>query len=385
MIVVQFTRSIKDQTVVLFSNNKDILCRWRECLKDLLNPITSTPADTQEVHLGEGNTSLQMMSSLLPKHWRLGRRQAVIKSRPEIIKILESGRSWEGIEKSANCGDHSHTQKGRQEWMHQISGAFVSLASLEKSMSLLWKKCRKIIEENLDDTQYGFRPSPSTTDQNFTLQQIFKKSWEYTKDVYICFVDFEKAYDWVPREKLWGVLRENGVDGNLLLTVNTLYFSSEVCVRVGGGNSQQFNVRCWTLTRVCAVTTPLHSLIHIWFALTFAAQSTRLSLLGLAGSTVCFLGTVGTANIFSTAPPACTQLVFCDQAGMKISTEKTEILGLWLSRISRQCMLQVSGNTLVTGGEVPWSTAVVPKVGGIAPLGARIGENNTKEAKTLNH
>jgi len=34
----------------------------------------------------------------------------------------------------------------------------------------------------------------------------------------------------------------------------------------------------------------------------------------------------------------------CDQAGMKISTKKTEVF--WLTRNPRQCMLQVSGNTL---------------------------------------
>ena len=51
-------------------------------------------------------------------------------------------------------------------------------------------------------TQCGLRPGCSTTDQIFTLQQIFEKSWEYAKDVYTCFVDLEKAYDRVTREKL---------------------------------------------------------------------------------------------------------------------------------------------------------------------------------------
>jgi len=46
---------------------------------------------------------------------------------------------------------------------------------------------------------------------------------EYAKDIYTCFVDLQKAYDQIPREKICGVLREHGVDGRLLLVVKSLY------------------------------------------------------------------------------------------------------------------------------------------------------------------
>ena len=52
---------------------------------------------------------------------------------------------------------------------------------------------------------------------------IFEKSWEYAQDVYTCFVDLERAYERIPRENLWRVLREYGVDGRLLLAVKSLY------------------------------------------------------------------------------------------------------------------------------------------------------------------
>ena len=48
----------------------------------------------------------------------------------------------------------------------------------------LGKRCREINEPKLNDTQCGFHPGHSTTDQIFTLQQIFEKSWEYAKNVY---------------------------------------------------------------------------------------------------------------------------------------------------------------------------------------------------------
>ena len=45
-------RSIKDQSGALLSNEKDIFHRLREVFKDLLNPVSITPPDAQEVHLG---------------------------------------------------------------------------------------------------------------------------------------------------------------------------------------------------------------------------------------------------------------------------------------------------------------------------------------------
>jgi len=47
--------SIKDQNGVLLCNEEDILDRRREHFKDLWNPVTIIPPDTQKIHLREDN------------------------------------------------------------------------------------------------------------------------------------------------------------------------------------------------------------------------------------------------------------------------------------------------------------------------------------------
>ena len=96
------------------------------------------------------------------------------------------------------------------------------------------------MESILEDGQRGFRWGRNTTDQNFTLKQIFEKSWKYGKDFFACFVDLEKAHDRVPWNKLWKVLREYGVDGQLLHAIKSLYRQLEVCDRVTGKQSKPF-------------------------------------------------------------------------------------------------------------------------------------------------
>ena len=79
-------------------------------------------------------------------------------------------------------------------------------------------------------------------DQYLALQQIFGKSWEYAKEVNACFVDLEKACDRIPRDKLWAVLLQYGVDSQLLTAIKSLYVHSEVCVRVYSAATKPFRV-----------------------------------------------------------------------------------------------------------------------------------------------
>ena len=50
-------------------------------------------------------------------------------------------------------------------------------------------------ERELDDYQVGFRGGRSTVDQIFTLRQILEKYWEYNKDSWYIFIDFNQAYE----------------------------------------------------------------------------------------------------------------------------------------------------------------------------------------------
>ena len=106
----------------------------------------------------------------------------------------------------------------------------------------LERKCREIVKPKLNESQCGFRSGHSTTDQIFTLKQIFEKSWEYGKVLFVCFVDLEKAYDGVPRDKLWKVLPEYGFNGQLLRAIKSFYCRPEICFWVNGKQSKPFHV-----------------------------------------------------------------------------------------------------------------------------------------------
>ena len=56
-------------------------------------------------------------------------------------------------------------------------------------------------------------------DHIFSIRQILEKKWEYNKDVYQLFIDFEKAYDSIKRESLYNILIKFGIPKKLVRLV----------------------------------------------------------------------------------------------------------------------------------------------------------------------
>jgi hypothetical protein len=75
----------------------------------------------------------------------------------------------------------------------------------------------------LHESQGGFRKGRSATDQLYTLHTLASMRARRRQSTWLCFVDFEKAYDNVWREGLWYRLREVGVDGKMLRVIQQLY------------------------------------------------------------------------------------------------------------------------------------------------------------------
>ena len=52
-------------------------------------------------------------------------------------------------------------------------------------------------------------PGISTTDAIFIVRQLQEKYLEKKKELWMAFIDLEKAIDRVPREMIWWALRES--------------------------------------------------------------------------------------------------------------------------------------------------------------------------------
>ena len=67
-----------------------------------------------------------------------------------------------------------------------------------------------------------------------------KKQESSRKNIYFCFTDYAKAFDYVDHNKLWKILKEMGIPRHLTCLLRNLYAGQEATVRTGHGITDSF-------------------------------------------------------------------------------------------------------------------------------------------------
>ena len=76
-----------------------------------------------------------------------------------------------------------------------------------------------------------------------SIRWIIKKAREFQKNIYLCFIDYAKAFDCVDHNKLWKSLKEMGIPDHLTGLFRNLYAGQEATVRTGHGVTDWFQIR----------------------------------------------------------------------------------------------------------------------------------------------
>ena len=71
------------------------------------------------------------------------------------------------------------------------------------------------MNHELPDAQAGFRKGRGTENQIANIRWITEKAKELQKNIYLCIIDYAKAFDCVDHNKLWKILKEKGIPDHL--------------------------------------------------------------------------------------------------------------------------------------------------------------------------
>ena len=109
-------------------------------------------------------------------------------------------------------------------------------------LKILQARLQQYVNRELPDVQAGFRKCRGTSDQIANICWIMEKAREFQKNIYFCFTDYVKDFDYVDHNKVWKILKEIGIPDHLTCLLRNLYTGQEATVRTGHGTTDWFVV-----------------------------------------------------------------------------------------------------------------------------------------------
>ena len=99
-------------------------------------------------------------------------------------------------------------------------------------LKILQDRLQQYMNQELPDIQAGFRKGRGTRDKIANIHWIIEKAREFQKNIYVCFIDYAKAFDCVDHNKLRKILQQMGIPDHLTCLLRNLYAGQKATVKL---------------------------------------------------------------------------------------------------------------------------------------------------------
>ncbi|KAI4896154.1 hypothetical protein NFI96_009623 [Prochilodus magdalenae] len=268
---------VKDKEGKLLTTEREQEVRWAEHFREVLNrPPPSEEADIQEaIEDLDVNIAPPEKQEIITATKSLKNRKApgqdnlnaeLFKADPELAtNILQPlfTAVWEGkqvpddwtrgvIVKIPKKGSLSDCNNWRGITLLSIPSKIMT--------KIIIQRISEAVDARLREEQAGFRRGRGCTDHIFALRNIIEQCTEWQRQLYINFVDFQKAFDSIHRESLWRILRAYGIPMEIVLLIKSFYANFSCCV----GNSDIYFEVGTGVRQGCVMSSLLFNLVIDW-------------------------------------------------------------------------------------------------------------------------
>ena len=141
------------------------------------------------------------------------------------------------------CQQIWKTQQWPQDWKRSVSilipkkghakecSNYLTIALISHASKIMLKilqaRLQQYVNRELPDVQARFRTGRGARDQIANIHWIIEKAREFQKNIYFCFIDYDKAFVCVDHHKLWKILQEMGIPDHLTCLLRNLYAGQE--------------------------------------------------------------------------------------------------------------------------------------------------------------
>lgn len=103
----------------------------------------------------------------------------------------------------------------------------------------IYKKC----ERDISDSQFGFRQGLGTREAIVATQVLVQNCHDQRRDVCLCFIDYEKAFDRVQHHKLMQLLKRLDIDQKDIRCIENLYWNQTAQIEVDNNMSNTIQIK----------------------------------------------------------------------------------------------------------------------------------------------
>lgn len=236
------TMPVKDTTGQLLTDPTDQLKRWFEHFEQLFQVSTRPPTpqhdpprvrrisrvNTEAPSLHEIETAIQSMkSNKAPGVDRISAE--MLKADPAIsAQLLHQlfRNIWDTATFPADWMQGvlvKVPKKGDLTVCDNWRGIMLLCIVLKVLCKVILNRIQEKIDATLRRQQAGFRAGRSCVDHIVTLRIILEQVNEFQESLYMVFIDYEKAFDRLNHENMWGALRRKGVPEKIIGLIEAQY------------------------------------------------------------------------------------------------------------------------------------------------------------------
>ena len=246
--------AIKDKNGILLFDKQEVANRWEEYIKELYDdkarPAQKEPYETNGPDLMKEEINHAINSI---KSGKVGGKDRIL---IEHLKALDDEAL--GIVHNL-CQDIHATGHIPDDLRHSL---FIKLPKKAKAMDcsqhhtislmshlmkvilkVILTRNERVLDSEIGETQAGFRSGLGTREGIFNLRAIFDTYLDVRKDVFICFIDYEKAFDHVYHHNLMNELNKYTIDGKDLNIMQNLYWNQTASIQLEDEESNQFSIK----------------------------------------------------------------------------------------------------------------------------------------------
>ena len=172
-------------------------------------------------------------------------------------------------------------------------------------------------------------------------------SWKkFQKNIYFCFIDYAKAFDYVDYNQLWKILHKMGIPDHFTCLLRNLYAHEEVTVRTGHGTTGWFQIGNGVCQ--CCILPPCSFNLYAEYIMLNARLDEAQAEIKIAGRNINNLRYADDTTFMAESKEEVKSLLMkikgeSEKVGLKLSIQKTKIMAS-----SPVTSWQIGGETMET-------------------------------------